>query len=166
MPLHETRAYILPPWLSIDSVACRSFEFSFFSVLFYLRPSPQDDCISFDFFLMCRHKKSRGTLFLIVFWGLRLPNYQTRKAHDFTRERPWLIFFGSFSWKCRSFRKPIISKNAFICLIKCTNSNAVSFCFLSSFLFVGFQLAKIWIFTSIVQILFDSLEKSHSASNK
>ena len=39
-----------------------------------------------------------------------------------------------------------------------------SFCSFISFIFVGFRLAKIWIFTSIMQILFDSLEKSHSAA--
>ena len=39
-----------------------------------------------------------------------------------------------------------------------------SFCSFVSFLFVGFQFAKIWIFTLTVQILFDSLEKSHSAA--
>ena len=39
-----------------------------------------------------------------------------------------------------------------------------SFCSFISFIFVGFRLAKIWIFTLTMQILFDSLEKSHSAS--
>ena len=47
---------------------------------------------------------------------------------------------------------------------KCVNSDVFSFCSFVSFLFVGFQFAKIWIFTLTVQILFDSLEKSHSAS--
>ena len=39
-----------------------------------------------------------------------------------------------------------------------------SFYFFVSFIFVGFQFTKIWIFTLTMQILFDSLEKSHSAS--
>ena len=33
-----------------------------------------------------------------------------------------------------------------------------SFCSFISFIFVGFQFTKIWIFTLTVQILFDSLE--------
>ena len=39
-----------------------------------------------------------------------------------------------------------------------------SFCSFISFIFVGFHFTKIWIFTLTVQILFDSLEKSHSAA--
>ena len=39
-----------------------------------------------------------------------------------------------------------------------------TFCFFISFIFVGFQFTKIWIFTLTVQILFDSSEKSHSAA--
>ena len=60
------------------------------------------------------HKKT-WDFFLIVSWGLRLPNMPNKKS-----PRRWFVsvFYLSYwhtLWNCRSFMKPSISKNAILC---------------------------------------------------
>ena len=67
------------------------------------------------------HKKT-WDFFLIVFLRFRIPNYQTRKAHDITRERLKLILLVVFNEILRISEKPSISKNAFYVVLKFTQS--------------------------------------------
>ena len=113
--------------------------------------------------LTSRHKK-RGTFFLLFSEVFDYLTNQIREAHDFTRERSWLILW-LVLMKVSKFQKTNYKLKRYFMSLKINYVVMIIVLFaVSSFLFVGFQLAKIWIFTSIVQILFDSLEKSHSVA--
>ena len=94
--------------------------------------------------LTSRHKKT-WDFFLIVFLRFRIPNYQTRKAHDITRERLKLILLVVFNEILRISEKPSISKNAFYVVLKFTQSKLSFFFFYHrhNFSLLIFQLAKV-----------------------
>ena len=88
------------------------------------------------------HKKTWDFV-LIEVWGSAITQViQTSKAHDNHRERLLLYLVNNLFEILRISDLQSISKNAFICLIKCTNSDVIYFLFLCLLSFCWFSTCK------------------------
>ena len=99
---------------------------------------------------------------LCTYWSLRFRNYPTHltsKAHDNHRER-LLPYQGVLFEILRISDLLKYKQKRFYMSNKDVLKLSFNLCFFVSFLFVGFQLAKICKFTSIQQIFFNNLRKT------